>query len=829
MKSFKFINKLLTSAALVVFFMFTGMMTVSADGTTITENATYVLDRDSNGDYLYQYQSPCMLGYDINNQNGGNGSPIQCFVFTMYDTVNGKHFPTYCTDIHVTAVQGGDYRRLNLEDSPYAESAAGQIRAILQEGFYIIPIEGESTEAHADRVNAKAEELGKAAGVDDLTVGEAISATQAAIWKVAHGPSLSFPKFCRSVFNPTNTKYKDLCSYSVLKAMDNALINSRIEKAYDYLLSLNPVEATETSVSPASFVDIQDPVLSRNEDGSYNVSVTTTVNVEMSSGDSLTLEAKLNEDYSGTKALSDGKNKVNITIENVPVEVAKSEMTLSISGNQTAEGYFLFDSEGERGSSQTMVGYSSSRLPVYAEVAAKENRNLNILKTTADGVALKEIVFDIYPVASLEDYLSGKVELPDAANYEYPNLAEYTLITDENGKASFSFTDHGLSDGVYLVVEHEHPAIVKPLEPFYLTVPMTSEDGKDYIYDITINPKNEVKGELLIEKDVISIGNDKATVNAYKNHTWIIGTSIPADISAGKSYVISDTLDNRLDYIGNVVLKLEDTTGEGNDVTLELDTDYKITVTDVDSLSEGKPSDSFVIELTKSGMRKMANTVNANSFSNYMLRTYFDAQINANAEMGTEIPNWAELDYTNSLDFDYNVKSDIPVVYTGAANLVKVDANDHTNVLPGAIFEVYRPATAEELEAGGDFLTEIDGVKEMVVKESFFNNSLLEGEKVEEVITDENGKAAIYGLAYGKYYLLETKAPDGYNLVGKPLEIEINESSHIDENTITVENKMGLVLPETGGIGTTGFMVAGLLLMGISGIMLYYKKRRLVK
>ena len=32
----------------------------------------YTFNRDGNGQPLYLYQSPCMLGYDIDEQNGGN-------------------------------------------------------------------------------------------------------------------------------------------------------------------------------------------------------------------------------------------------------------------------------------------------------------------------------------------------------------------------------------------------------------------------------------------------------------------------------------------------------------------------------------------------------------------------------------------------------------------------------------------------------------------------------------------------------------------------------------------------------------------------------------
>ena len=50
-----------------------------------------------------------------------------------------------------------------------------------------------------------------------------------------------------------------------------------------------------------------------------------------------------------------------------------------------------------------------------------------------------------------------------------------------------------------------------------------------------------------MEKDVTSLGNNDSTIDAGKDHTWIISSNIPEDIAYGKVYVISDTLDNRLD------------------------------------------------------------------------------------------------------------------------------------------------------------------------------------------------------------------------------------------------------------------------------------------
>ncbi len=827
-------NKKMTSLILSLILILSVItMPVFADDAVITEHNTYVLNRDGNGEPLYRYQSPCMIGYDFNNQYGGNGVPIQAFVYTMYNAVTQKHFPTYCGDINITAVQGTDYRRLNLEDSSFSGNAAGKVRAILTEGFYIIPIDGESDADHAARVNAKTAELAKASGAEDLTTGEAIAATQAAIWRIVHGPELSFPKFCRYVFNPTNTKYGSLCSYSELRYKNNTLINTTIETAYNYLISLDPVAATERTVSAASFTDLNDPVFTQNADGSYDVSITVTVDVDMDADDTLTLKAELTDSYISKTSLASGSQVVTLTLKNVPASLISDDVTLSISGYQTSAGYFLFDAEGARGASQTMVGYDNSRLPVYAEVLAKEDRVLNIQKLTKVAVGndsyenkpLSNIAFDIFPVATREEYLSGAVTLPNASEYVHPALADYTLITDENGEASLNFLHFGLPDGIYLVAEHPHPSIVSPIEPFYLHVPSTDPLSGEPIYDITIKPKNNVKGSVHIEKDVIAIGNDESSVNAYEAHTWIIGSTIPEDIATGQHYMISDTLDNRLDYLGNVAVVLEKN-GEESDILLTVGTDYKLTVTDADSLSEGKPSDSFTIELTTGGMNRIAGIIGDNNFNSYMLRVYFDAQINANAEMGTQIPNRADLEYVNSVNFEFYEESDIPVVYTGGLNLLKVDARDSSVTLSGAAFELYRAATPDEIASNDPRLIEIADVVGKVIKVSFFNNREMQGDKVTTATSGEDGKVSFYGLSYGKYFLTETTAPSGYNLLGKTIELTVNESSHNDDKVIIIENTTGNVLPSTGGVGTTVFIVTGISVMSIAAIFLCIDKRR---
>ena len=841
MKLFRCTFSLLLALAIVF------SMAPSAFAAEITEDDTYVLQRQGGtGEFAgpnMQYSSPHAADYVYNGENGRNYPAL----YTMYNSSSGEVIPTYCTDIMVTANPGTVYRRLNLEDSHFTGSAAGLIRAMVHKGFYIVPKSGESDADHKARVQEKLQAMGEATGLVDpetgvttLSLGEALSGTQLAIWQAAHGSVLTYLTFVRDYPGKASSsavRYADLCNEEFanltivsgkLTAESKAIVDAHIRAVYDYLLGLEPEAPTGKAVSPSSFTGLSDPVFTLNEDGTYDVSVTAKVKVTMAGGDSLTLEATLG-DASASQALSNGQQTVTLTLADVPAESYGKDVTLSISGYQTVSDVFLFDAEGDREASQAMVGMDDSQLPVYASVKATQSRILNIQKTSRDSShrPLEGIVFDVYPVATMEEYTSGEVVLPEPEDCPHSEeLAEYTMITDENGYASMNFTQFGLPDGVYLVVEREHPAIVAPIDPFYVILPATNADGTGYEYEITAKPKNDVKGGVDIEKDVISLGNDSAAVDAGENHTWIISASIPDDIAEGKSYVITDTLDNRLDYAGNLTVTVESADGETLLATLAENTDYTLTVTDVDSLSEGKPSDSFKLELTETGMGKVAAGVGENSFSDCRIRVRYDAQINANAEMGQEIPNEADLEYTNSVNFKFTANSDEPEVHTGAINILKVDAANNAKVLPGAVFDVYRTATAEEVAAGGDQLLTLEGISGYVVKVSFYDNAAMIGSKVTSVTSGDNGEAAIYGLAYGTYYLVETAAPAGYNMPDGVITVTVDAGSHTEDRVIVIKNVSGTVLPQTGGIGTTAYVVGGMALMAISLLLILMKSRR---
>ncbi len=113
------------------------------------------------------------------------------------------------------------------------------------------------------------------------------------------------------------------------------------------------------------------------------------------------------------------------------------------------------------------------------------------------------------------------------------------------------------------------------------------------------------------------------------------------------------------------------------------------------------------------------------------------------------------------------------------------------------------------------------------------------------VVSGGNDHSATFaGLKPGTYTITETGAPVGYNKITAPIEVTIQFSDvqphkfyisgttpagvELQDDgtiTITIENKSGAVLPSTGGIGTTIFYVAGIVLvLGAAAIIIARRK-----
>lgn len=804
----KKINQLL--ALLMAVLMAVSVCTVTArtDEAADGYEAEDVYVLNYNGAYdgaKWQYFSPYMPAWVYDGQSDCNNA----IAFTLYDTRNGTGFPAYCTDVAVGLDNDSDFRRINLEDSGYAGFAAGKLRAVYLHGF-----------PHTD-----AAALGEAAGVEALTVGEAVAATQLAIWNAAHLSQMTVTDFCRSFDTQWSsegvTAHFDECYAEIASGYaapeNEALIEAHIEQVFRYLLNLEPAAPTGTVASGSSF-KAWDAELAENGDGTCNVIATATVDVTLNEGDALTLTALVGS-YSTSAALLDGEQAYTLTIENVPSDIASGAITLAIDGVQSLGDVYLFDAVGERGDSQSLIGYTENALPVHAQVNAND-RILNIHKT-ANGVGLENIIFDIYPVCSVGEYVSGDVilgtgvvEIDGKEYFSAPteeDIARYiqglpfaTVATDATGWASFRFGNE--NDGIYIVSERENPLTTGAVSPFFVAIPGGSNASATDDYEITVEPKNTVIPEdVEIGKDVNEIGNDHATHDVGQIHTWIIQSTIPAGLASGQRYEITDTLNYQLTYAGNLKVTVAQAQAPAREDLAELNEgeDYILTVSDLTD-DNAEPITALRVSLTPSGMAKAA----AVEGDATVVRIYFDAYIDEDAILGSEIPNQAHIHYENNVGIEFDRKSDVPEVHTGGLSLMKVDAANTGRRLAGAKF------TLNVRNEDGSF-----------VPVAFYTDAAMT-RKAEEAVTDADGCARFYGLAYGTYYLIETEAPEGYNLLTEPVEVVIHNATHLEENAVLVTNSAHFRLPETGGIGTTVFTLGGAGILGAAALVLLGGKKR---
>lgn len=161
--------------------------------------------------------------------------------------------------------------------------------------------------------------------------------------------------------------------------------------------------------------------------------------------------------------------------------------------------------------------------------------------------------------------------------------------------------------------------------------------------------------------------------------------------------------------------------------------------------------------------------------------------------------------------------------------------------LNGATFSLYRDCAPTEPDAKSFRITAgnkeetvwgipVEGKQDMTSRDATINGASLGG-----VIY--NGE-----LDGGKYYMLETVAPDGYHRLEEPVVITVSKdgvnASYCgklvavtdDGNdpktyTVKISNTRGYILPNTGGSGTGWYTLGGILLM-TAALLYYIKKRR---
>lgn len=211
----------------------------------------------------------------------------------------------------------------------------------------------------------------------------------------------------------------------------------------------------------------------------------------------------------------------------------------------------------------------------------------------------------------------------------------------------------------------------------------------------------------------------------------------------------------------------------------------------------------------------------------------YKAKITKDAVTTNPAKNTVYLEYSNNPGTDELGKSnpDESKVYTYDINIFKFYTNESNTetALANATFKLtaYEDSTS----------TAIELVKEEGTNLVYHVKGNNEADAVSTVTTGADGKITIKGLKAGTYYLHETIAPTGYNKLKKPIKIEITVTNDYtapsykvdgttqDNNTIKVKNVKGVMLPETGSIGTIGLTALGVAVV-LLGVFAPRKKKK---
>lgn len=471
----------------------------------------------------YAYFSPLVPKVAYNGREYDGYS----ILFGLKNTYTGEISEiAYCTDMPVDAVDA-DYRHLNLLNSTYAAAHADQLRNIVLSSY----------------PHTSLEALQAASGIEELQMCEAITATQLAIWKTAHGDIIQITDFMSWLYNTGSNSdsgnwdkiQPEYDAYQNGTDAYKAGVKARIEALYRYLMALPGREAVSTVISAASFLDRSgEPIITGRADGTFDITVSATVDIP--EGSDVTLTAYTGEGYWYAQTeLTSGRNECTLTIEQVPARYAYDTVMLSIDGTQTvAEDVFLLDAKGIRGASQSMIAPLHGTMPVHASVKASPDRILELHKT-AGGQPLANISFEVYYVGSVEDYREGKLDIgsaPSAADlsrYAQPERLVGSLTTDQNGNASLNFSTE---DGVYLVRELPDDRVSDSVA-FFVSLPdysRTDEEGNVPAYTLSASPKNTLRigGAKILKTDEGGAPLAGAVFQLYRKAT-------AAEISAGST------------------------------------------------------------------------------------------------------------------------------------------------------------------------------------------------------------------------------------------------------------------------------------------------------
>lgn len=412
---------------------------------------------------------------------------------------------------------------------------------------------------------------------------------------------------------------------------------------------------------------------------------------------------------------------------------------------------------------------------------------VNLTKVGENNENLAGAIFGLYQATkSGDDYtlvmpdnnpvLVTEAVIPDTASTDENYTGNAYAMSDSNGLVKFT----NIPVGDYALIEVKAPSgYALDKTPHFFSIAKGSKK------DAVVNLSKVVNYETLSDNAIVK----KVNPDGATGVNWTVKTDLPANIETYRKYEIVDPVPTQV-TLDSTSIGVKATKEGADALTLKKGTDYDLTIDD-------ENSNKFTVALTEDGMKNVAGCD--------ALEITFDSTINEGASLGA-VNNTATLNAEAEEGEDF---TDDAIASTTIYGIEINKVNFKQEKLAGAEFALF--TTEDAAEAA------VKAIKEGT--ELDLSAALYTGK------TTADAKLLLSAMNTGTYYLVETKAPEGYKQLNRVVEVTIEGTEDDYTAEVTILNTANISLPITGGIGTLIFTFSGIALMGAAAL-LYIRSRK---
>lgn len=350
------------------------------------------------------------------------------FVFIIWDQDRNPYY-AYCDDLAIDTAEEALYRIINLEDAEYyTEEQAKMLRTIMENGYWL------------DWTEENVEQLGKAAGIEykededgnvidngKLLPGEAMCATQQAIWIYANSDSENV--YISKVYEESEAyidgeEYYDVTFGNEVDPELNQYTQAHMEAVIDYLADLaaeSPTTATpEQIIFSDNYATDWTHISYKANGGKYEATLRFALVGDPENYSDLYLNATYNKQVllnkmsvgNPTDQLSYDSDSDIFTLT-FETDTLDEKIDMELTGTQTINpGVYLYMSEGDGYTSQNFIGKvdEATTAPINARFPISTdylNTEFELTKVNNNGMPVEGCEFGLYAEKDGVDILIG--------------------------------------------------------------------------------------------------------------------------------------------------------------------------------------------------------------------------------------------------------------------------------------------------------------------------------------------------------------------------------------------------------------------------------------